>query len=334
MAGAMRVALAFLLLMLITPDWAGDERLALPAPAPRVTADRVMLDPGDPARRRVGALTFLGGVALDSGDPAFGGFSALLVRGERFTLLSDGGNLLRFRMGSGWRPRGVRFDPLPAGPGTGWKKSDRDSESMAVDPKDGRVWVAFENTNAIWRYAPDFARGERWRAPPAMANWPTGGGAEGMARLRDGRFVTLSESRRPPRGRDGRKPRTRVGAVFAGDPTAPDTRAARFQYRPERGYDPVEVAELPDGRMLVLERGFAPPFRWRTRLVLVARGAMRAGAVVDGQTIARLDAPLLHDNFEGMAVVREGGATIVWLVSDDNQFVLQRTLLLKFRLDA
>lgn len=334
MGGAVRVFLAFSLLLLLLPGWTGEERLALPGDRVQVTAERVPLNPDDPAARRVGALTFLGGVALDSRDPAFGGFSALLVDGGRFTLLSDGGNLLRFRMGADWRPRAVRFDPLPAGPGTGWRKAERDSESVAVDPRDGRVWVAFENSNQVWRYTSDFARGERWRAPPVMANWPNGGGAESMTRLRDGRFVALSESRRPPRGPDGRKPRARVGAIFSGDPTDPATRAVTFSYRPERGYDPVEVAELPDGRVLVLERGFAPPFRWRTRLALIARGAVRAGAVVEGLTLARLDAPLLHDNFEGMAVTREDGATIVWILSDDNQFVLQRTLLLKFRLDA
>ena len=36
---------------------------------------------------------------------------------------------------------------------------------------------------------------------------------------------------------------------------------------------------------------------------------------------------------EGIAITREGAATIAWLVSDDNLFVLQRTLLFKFRLD-
>lgn len=334
MGGAVRVFLALLLVLFLTPGWAGRERLALPGEAARVTAERVPLNPDDPAARRAGALTFLGGVALDSRDPAFGGFSALLVEGERFTLLSDGGNLLRFRMGPNWRPRGVRFDPLPAGPGTGWRKEERDAEAVAVDPQDGRVWVAFENGNQIWRYAPDFARGERWRAPPAMVRWPRGGGAEAMTRLRDGRFVAISEWGRPPRGRNRRRPPGRAGLVFAGDPVEPGAEAARFAYRPERGYDPVDMAELPDGRMVVLERGFDLPFRWRTRLALVERGAVRAGAVVQGRTVARLDAPLVTDNFEGMAVVREGGATIVWLLSDDNKLVLQRTLLLKFRLEA
>ena len=218
----MRVFLAFSLLLLITPDWAGEERLALPGGVAQVTAERVMLNPDDPAMRRVGALTFLGGVALDSRDPAFGGFSALLAEGDRFTLLSDGGNLLRFRMGSDWRPRAVRFDPLPAGPGTGWRKVDRDSEAMAIDSQDGRVWVAFESSNAVWRYAPDFTRGERWRAPPAMAKWPTGGGAESMTRLRDGRFVVLSESQRPPRGKDG--PRAIATCSWARSSNGPSDR--------------------------------------------------------------------------------------------------------------
>ena len=43
--------------------------------------------------------------------------------------------------------------------------------------------------------------------------------------------------------------------------------------------------------------------------------------------------PLIHDNFEGVAITREGRDTIVWLVSDDNQLFLQRSLLLKFKLD-
>ncbi|GAA3260107.1 hypothetical protein GCM10020258_22400 [Sphingomonas yabuuchiae] len=49
--------------------------------------------------------------------------------------------------------------------------------------------------------------------------------------------------------------------------------------------------------------------------------------------LAELDSPLIHDNFEGVAVTQEAGATILWLVSDDNQLFLQRNYLLKFRLE-
>ncbi len=329
----MRPWLALLLVLMIVPGWSGDERLAVPGDPSPITAERVMLHPGRPGVRRTGDLVYLGGVALANADSAFGGFSSLLVEGDRFTLLSDGGTLARFRMGDDWWPRDLRLDALPAGPGTGWRKLERDSEAMTIDPLTRRTWVAFEHADAIWRYAPGFVRGERGRAPPAMARWPDGGGAEAMTRLRDGRFLVISESKRPRRGRDGRKPPTREGLIFAGDPANPATRVERFSYRPEPGYSPVDIAELPDGGLLVLERGFVLPFRWRTRIALVGRGAVRAGAVVAGRTLARLRAPMIHDNFEGITVAREGGATIIWLVSDDNQFVLQRSLLLKFRID-
>jgi hypothetical protein len=37
---------------------------------------------------------------------------------------------------------------------------------------------------------------------------------------------------------------------------------------------------------------------------------------------------------EGISVAREGGRTILWIISDDNQLPIERTLLLKFALDS
>ncbi|MFX6027712.1 esterase-like activity of phytase family protein, partial [Acinetobacter baumannii] len=84
-------------------------------------------------------------------------------------LLSDGGEMLRFNLDSGGRVRAPEMQSLPAGPGTGWSKEDRDSESMVRDPRTGQLWVGFENWNAIWRYAPGFARAERHVEPREMA---------------------------------------------------------------------------------------------------------------------------------------------------------------------
>src|SRR5436305_1583395 len=108
---------------------------------PRMTVERVPLDARDPGRTRVGALTYLGGIRLRSPDRAFGGFSSMQIKGDRFTLLSDGGTFIRFRMGADWVPRELVFGDLPDGPGTGWLKSDRDSESMTSDPATGQIWV-------------------------------------------------------------------------------------------------------------------------------------------------------------------------------------------------
>jgi hypothetical protein len=326
-AGAVRLLLSILLVLLFVPGYA-----TVP-PAPRLKAQGRMtvrpvpLDARDPARRRVGRLTYLGGVALSSADPAFGGFSSLTVTGDRFTLLGDGGSFIAFRMGADWRIGDLRFGVLPDGPGTGWNKADRDSESMTLDPASGRIWVGFEDSNALWRYAPGFAQAEARARPQAMRKWPLAGGPESFVRLRDGRFVVIGETARWPHDR------ARAALLFAGDPTAVATPLFRFSYAPPAGYDPSDAAELPDGDLLVLNRRFALPYDFTAILTIVPRAEIAPGKTVRGTPIARFAAPLIHDNFEGVAVTREGDDTIVWIASDDNQSVLERSLLLKFRLD-
>ena len=62
--------------------------------------------------------------------------------------------------------------------------------------------------------------------------------------------------------------------------------------------------------------------------------ALKSGAKLQGHEIARFSAPALHDNFEGIAVVKHRGATHIWLASDDNALrPWQQSLLLEFRLD-
>lgn len=319
--------LALMTLLTLATSWSGPERRPVLGDRPDVEAARVPLDPANPARVRSGALTYLGGVALSSSDGAFGGFSSMSVAGDRFTLLSDGGNIVRFRMDGGFRVSEPWFGDLPAGPGLGWDKSDRDSESMAVDPASGQVWVGFERANQIWRYAPGLTAPAASAAPPAMAGWMDNGGAESLARLRDGRFLVIAETDRRHGGA------ARNALIFSGDPVAHPDSGFRFGYLPPAGYDPSDAAELPDGRVLVINRKLAMPFAWSAVLTLIDPRGFKPGAIVAGREIARFAAPLTVDNFEGLAVTREGGATILWMVSDDNLFVLQRTLLMKFRLD-
>lgn len=331
------ILLVVLLVLMIVPGWSGESKLHLLEQAPNMAVKRVTLDPRDPDRRRVGALTFLGGVSLTSRDPAFGGFSSMTVVGDRFTLLSDGGNIVGFRMGADWAPHGLSFANVPGGPALGWQKADRDSESMTIDPATGQIWVGYENYNAIWRYAPGFARVEGHVEPKAMEKWPSNGGPESLFRLHDGRFVTISEQAHVPkrlwRGPGKARMATRIGLIFAGDPVVTREPVAKFGYIPPPHHDVSDITQLPDGDLLVLDRRFRLPFRFSVTISLVPAAALRAGAVIRGRPIATLDAPLVHDNFEGIATTREGDDTIIWLVSDDNQLPIQRSLLLKFRLD-
>lgn len=327
----MTVRRSILLLLLFVPGWGTMPRRDILGDQPRFALTPVQLR-SHGGGARLGGLTFLTGYRLTSPDSAFGGFSSLMVdhhqrSGDRFTLLSDGGTIVRFRLDAQGRVSDRHFGDLPGGPGTGWQKIDRDSESMTRDPATGKIWVGFERANAIWRFAPDLARAERWSAPSVMHDWPKNGGPEAMVRLSSGDFIVFSEEEK------GQANRGRATIRFAGDPTMLPGRATVFTYLPPIGFEPTDAAELPDGRLALLNRRFDWWAGFTAVLTVVDPTRIRAGATLRGQEIARFAADVLHDNFEGLAVTREGKDTIIWIISDDNQSSFQQTLLLKFRLD-
>ena len=296
------------------------------ASAAALRAIPVPLDPSDPAHARVGALRYLGGWVLASGDRRFGGISSMTVRGDFVTALSDEGMTIGFRLGPRGPVRDFRIAPLPDGPGTTADKAHRDSESLQQDAVSGRIWVGFERVNEIWRYAAGMARAEAHAAPPAMRDWPENGGAEAIARLADGRFIVFSEEQPGPNG-------STEALLFPGDPTDPAVEPVRFGYYAPAGYRVTDAAQLPDGRVLLLNRRFTIAEGVSAIVTVADPRAIVADAAWRPREIARLAPPLTVDNMEALAITREHGRTIVWIASDDNFNPLQRTLLLKFSLE-
>jgi hypothetical protein len=320
----MRILFVCVAVVLLVPAWAGVDRLLLYSGPPVVDATPVALYPDDPTRRRNGALRYLGGVSLTASDPAFGGFSSLHVDGDRFALLSDGGSLLRFRMGADWKVRDTHVTEL-AGPGTGWEKRDRDTESMAMLPG-GDMLVGYERYNQLWRFGRDL-RPVRHAAPPAMRRWSENSGAEAMAAMPDGSTIVMSEAYR------ARGTRGYMALRFPGDPTALGGRPLAFRYFADPGYSVSDAAALPDGRLLVLTRSINLRDYFVARLQIADVRNLSPGQGVTGRTIARFEPPALHDNLEGISPTYERGQPVLWMVSDDNLSVTQRTLLLKFSLE-
>lgn len=288
-----------------------------------VTAAAVPIDPADPGHRTFGPLRYLGGWALSSRHPDFGGYSALHVEGANVLALSDSGQYLAFRMERPGIIDAVRYGALPDFPGRAGVKGDRDSESMAIDRASGEIWVGFEGYNAVFRYAPSLARALAQARPAAMKDWSGGSGPESLARLSDGRFLILSEG---THFRDGAS----AALLFPGDPADPANRPIRFGYRPPQGYVATDAAELPDGRLLILNRHFTLADGFWAALTTIDPRAVRPDAIVKGDMLAEFRPPLSIDNMEGLSIVRGNGRTILWLISDDNQLPFQRTLLLKF----
>jgi hypothetical protein len=141
-----------------------------------------------------------------------------------------------------------------------------------------------------------------------------------MLRLADGRFMVLPEG-----GEEG--------LLYPSDPVA-GARPARFAFRrPVESYAATDLAQLPDGRLLLLMRNtvFAmPPFD----SLLAIGQPPRAGETWAPRVALRLDAVIPSDNYEGLATREmEDGRVAVWVISDDNLSVMQRNLLARLVFD-
>jgi len=288
-----------------------------------IAVEPIALFPEQPDRTQLGSFTYLGGWQLTSSASAFGGLSSLAVEGRRFFAISDAGGLVQFTLGRFGHVSDAQAMPLPPACRPGSDKVDRDSESLAHDPVTGEWWVGYEWRNAICRINGDFTIGERVAHPRAMAHWPRTGGAETLLKLADGRFLVIAE-------RDADDKRVRPALLFDRDPSDPAAIADPLGYRPPPGFSPTDAAQLPDGRILILNRRFGLDTLFTACITLVDARALRKGAVLSGRIIAKLEAPATPENFEGIAVTVDDARTIIWVISDNNFASWQRTLLLKF----
>jgi hypothetical protein len=304
---------------------AGAEPLSLSAAPVPLHAENDGID-------RTGALRYLGGLRLKSPDAAFGGLSGLDISADGTTIdfVSDVGYWVRARLryGPGGRLAGIDRAEIgrllaPDGAPVAGRKGEADAESLA--PLDGGIAVTFERDHRIWLYRggtnPFLSRPVRVVTPRELNGAPPNKGAEAFAVLRDGRPIVIAENY--PRD----APSTR-GWIRTGD------RWSRFEYERTGLFQPTGAAVLPDGDLLVLERRFTYIGGVASRLARVSGADLKPGRVIGSIELARLEPPLLVENFEGIGVRRDSaGRTLIYLVSDDNFNVLQRTLLLLFALE-
>ncbi len=320
-SGLKRFPMLFLLAFLAV----GGVRTVHPGNNQNISMMPLTLDPAHPGPRRVGELIFLNAWELRSSNPDFGGFSALAALPHgRFAGVSDAGTLIGFGLTSNDRTDRPFIAPLPDSQKQGLTYKDRDSEGIAVDPDSGQFWVSYEANHAIRRFSRSFARSTGIVRPREMQGWPRNKGAETIIRLVDGRFIVIAESLE--------NDDTHQALLFSGDPVEPGSVIARFTYRPPAGYRVTDGVQLPDGRLMILNRRVSLPNGFAAKLALVDPLMIGKDMMVGGKVIATLSAPLLIDNMEGIAVRSEGADIIIWLISDNNFSVLQRTLLMKFRL--
>ena len=289
----------------------------------RLEVPRIRLNGAEGAERVADAPILDAAWQLTSPNSQFGSYSALLLLpGGRFLAASDRGALLKFGLGDAAEGDGPLLRRIFAD--DGGSKNLSDLEALTRDPATGRIWAAYESRNAIVALDADM-RLIRSSRPAAMADWPSNGGPESLVRLADGRFIAMAEASRAWFANS-------VPALLFGVDPVNGTEPVRFRFAAPNGFRPVDMAQLPDGQVLILTRRFVPglPPEFETKLVLADPGTIRPGMIWRGRTIATIAEGLPTDNYEGLAIEeREDGIVVIWLISDDNGGQFQRTLLLR-----
>ncbi|MFC0206286.1 esterase-like activity of phytase family protein [Novosphingobium soli] len=325
-----RTIALFLAASVLGLTWARSDLPPAPmGPRPELGVKPMALPSAEVLARQLGPFALEGAWQIVSSHEEVYGYSALTVRPDGVLLaFSDGGKVLAFSP-PGARPQPPRTSSVKLAD-SGREKSSRDVESATWDPVSGRFWLGLEGTNRIVRLSPEMRETGRI-APPAMRRWGPNSGAEAMARLHDGRFVAIREVTS-----SWIEGRSHEALLFAGDPIE-NPEPAHFRLDGPDAFSVVDMAELPDGRALILMRRLVwpMPMRFAGRIVIADTARIRPGAVWHSVPLASLESPLPVDNFEAIAVQpRADGRIVVWLMSDDNNWrVLQRTLLWKLSVD-
>lgn len=284
---------------------------------------------------RFGKLEFVGGLVLNSGNPLFGALSSIrfLPDQKSFVIVMDTGHWLSGRVTRDEAGRLKSIEDVGITSMTdrlGRTEADKfamDSEGLAL--RDGDALVSFERRHRVDLYpGPDFVHAKPRRTiatliPPAFLT-------------SNGSFETIAVA-----PKDGPLNGAAVVVAEKSEDETGNLQAAilegplrgRFTVRHRDSFDVSDGVFLPNGDLLLLQRRFTMALGIGLRIVRIKGETIRPGAVVDGDILMEADMGEQIDNMEGIdAIPAADGSTRLILVSDDNHSILQRSLMLEFRL--
>lgn len=305
-----------------------------------VQTSPVSFAPFLPGITRFGALEWRGGLILSSESKKFGGYSGLVLSedGRELVAVSDRGWWLRAEVSY----EDDRISSIGAvttarllGPDGRVITNNhaKDAEGLtAFDARGtkGMLLMALERRERLLLY--DFGR-HGFRAIPRAIPVPSvfrrakfnqeleAVGRFGSGTRLNGTIIVLSERFLDDNGD--------IRGWLIGGP-----RPGPFSLARTDDYDVTDLAILPDGDVLVLERRLNAIKLAGMRVRRIAHETIAAGATLEAAVVVEGNQPLHNvDNMEGIAVHRSpGGELRISIISDDNFNPLQRTLLLQFAL--
>ncbi len=285
---------------------------------------------------KFGSLEFVGGLEMVSSRALFGSLSSIRFRQDQkhFVVVLDTGQWLTGSIERDVKGRlsglsDVEITPMKNSAGRSFEgKGHMDAEGLALDGD--RILVSFEQDHRVDVYPdPGFADSGAIATLPILIPRKMLSDNRGIetitvalaasSPLRGG-VVIVSE-----RGLD--KDGNRLAAILSGP------LKGRFAVKRDGSFDITDGAFLPNGDLLLLERRFNMAEGIGMRLRRIRGAAIRPGAVVEGELLLEGNFNSQIDNMEGLdAFQAADGTTHIILVSDDNHSILQRNLMLEFRL--
>ncbi len=263
----------------------------------------------------IGGATLAPGVRYAGGlilrGSGLHGLSDLKVQGDRAWAVSDFGALVRFTLRFDAEGRLTSADNAISRPLVGpdgavlAPKANADAEGLALLP-DGRVLVSFERDHRIWSYGVG-ADDRPIRVSTPVHAFPDNQGIEGLSAAPDGGWLALGETGGAWRCDD------------SGCEALPNAAAAY-----EDGFWATGADVDPAGGWFIVQRLFTPPLNMQVRVRRMAADGTLS------EPLIHLRPPASTDNFEGIAAVPTRDGVRLYLLSDDNDNFLQKTLLLAF----
>ncbi|MSP43352.1 MAG: twin-arginine translocation pathway signal [Alphaproteobacteria bacterium] len=297
-----------------------------------VKSSHHILDGDDPGRKEFGRLIYLSGIEMTSDNHDFGGLSGLQISedGVRLLAVTDTGKWLSANLVTEKdRLKGldhVELSTLHDENGQELKdKTEGDAESLTLKQRgniEGPAYVSFEGRHRVLFYPEGLgAKATSVAMPGGLMLASPNKGLEAFDRRADGAFVALTEHFLNAEG-------NHTGWLIDGQKMNP------LSLRRDGEFEPIDLEFLPDGDLLVLERRYSVAGGPGMQIRLVHADQIKPGALLDGEVLINLTSRYGIDNFEGIAARKNAaGETIIYVVSDNNFNILQKNLLLMFKLE-
>ena len=287
---------------------------------------------------RVDGVVFRGGVTLLAQDDTFGGLSGLAMTGpnQQVTFVSDRGSFVSGHLAYDDANRlfgliGVTVEPMENSKGAPLPRQyAKDAESVDTVYRNGEavaVRVGFEHLTRVADF--DLTNGipggpaREVVLPDWLTNLRTNESLESVcvappASPIAGSTLLIAEDRDDGAGNNS--------AWLLGQ-----NDKGGLSYQAHDGLYPTDCAFLPNGDLLVLERGITM-LTFAMSLRRVPAGDVQPGAVMAGELLLSASGSAI-DNMESLAVhTAPGGETRILIGSDNNFNDWQRSLLLEFAL--